>query len=680
MSINPGVLMLMLMVIITVIATPFIIIYNKMLTQKNKKRASESTLSNKLTIKPFLLSTNTYVKLYRVLEQGKFTEKRTGNIRKRLREISSYNEVELQVLTVEYTLMYIFIPLSTSLIAFIIFKDLVTSIITFYFSNVIIEEIVTRSLNDRYLLMLDSFTLFISRVTQQFAITGSPLEAIQKTPVPPELAKQIADLENLLESGAEGDEIDKFLNLSIFRLMKTFGIVCYLCNDSGDSTTSQGGSVFSQALAYILQESQMEIRRLEKIKRVILPIRRYLYLYTLSLPGLSFLVSRFVLPATAILLYGTYGFVMRAAIFSYIVYLHYKVVALTDSAALSQVSEKPLLKNLLDYNEKFKYIVRVLKPKKERKIKRDMKLIRDSLTDWTVEYLTAERIYYFVFAFLITNAMLVTGVALGKNFEKNNYKAVELVQTPYDEATQEKLVALDQGFVKKGLTEEEIRQEIVEQLGFDREQDIDYELRRIQRKKAILDAPYYSWWMYLTSIVVGLIFTKFPEVKLKSRVRLIADEEDADALQLQTLIQIVMFNNLTTMELLEWMSKTSTIHKGVLNAAYHEYASDAELSLARLSSNLHSTEMKRLVENLKTTIEDTSIEEAFYSLSIERSHIMMKRQELINENLERIINKSITLVNKPIFPIIIGVVIIPIGILAVNMGIALSKSSIFDNM
>ena len=73
-----------------------------------------------------------------------------------------------------------------------------------------------------------------------------------------------------------------------------------------------------------------------------------------------------------------------------------------------------------------------------------------------------------------------------------------------------------------------------------------------------------------------------PGIMLDLRKKMVRAEEEEDVLQLQTMLAILRYTSLDTMEALYWLARQSRIYQTAIYFAYHEYPSDPELALNRL--------------------------------------------------------------------------------------------------
>lgn len=85
-------------------------------------------------------------------------------------------------------------------------------------------------------------------------------------------------------------------------------------------------------------------------------------------------------------------------------------------------------------------------------------------------------------------------------------------------------------------------------------------------------------------------------------------EEEEDVLQLQTMLAILRFTHLDTMEALYWLARQSRVYQTAIYFAYHEYPSDPELALNRLKDKSSLPEFQQICERLLSTISQVTIE------------------------------------------------------------------------
>ena len=170
------------------------------------------------------------------------------------------------------------------------------------------------------------------------------------------------------------------------------------------------------------------------------------------------------------------------------------------------------------------------------------------------------------------------------------------------------------------------------------------------------------------AMTVATIAWFCPSLMLKQRKKMVLAEEEEDVLQLQTMLSVLRYTKLTTLDALFWLSRQSRIYASALTFAYHEYPSDPELALSRLRDKSHLPEFKQICERLVTTISQVTIREAFADLESERSHMIRVREMVQEASIEKKRRICSPISKAPLYAMIIGHIGGPIGILVIKEG------------
>lgn len=637
-------------------------------------------VSGRISIRLYGISINKYLKLKELFQQLPITDKSIGRYINRYNNAACYTDMEADILATQTTLLYAILPLITTLVYYTLSRDLIVSFLLAFVSRVVLDVFIKHRLEQMYVKMLKEFSLFLSRMQREFAITNSPLQALQRVKIQGTLIMQVKSLEELLENSS-GDvaKLNEFLGKSSFRLMSTFAIVCFSCEDNGDSYTLNGESNFTKSVRNLIEECNIEIRKYEQVLQEFPNKERMVLGFIAIIPLFMALVIYKIMPQAAIYLYGKYGYFARAVLVLGLYVVYNFISTLNDSISLMAMAKIRYVQKALRKDTLLRRLTRVLKPKSIKGMKRETNLVNASLTNWNLEYLTAERIFHAVLFFSVVLITLLVGSISGRVFEKANINPPVLGAVNYDAEEQRRLIELDDAvFRRKVISEDQLIDEVAKIFRTTKEDDkVKNQMYRLELKKKNMETPIITWYMFAVAVFCGVIGYHYPTFKLKRRTMLIREEEEDDALQLQTLILVLMNIPLNTLQLMEWMVMTATAHKNLLKIAVHNYPSDPFGTLDRLSISCSSDEMKRIVEGLRSTVDSTSIQEAFASLEGQRTHIIIQR----NQRIERIFNRRVVIADQCIaaafYAIVTAIVLVPMLFLTVNMFMLLKRQGIF---
>lgn len=637
-------------------------------------------VSGKVSIRLYGISINNYLKLKNIFQQLPMTDKSIGTYTNRFNSAACYTDLESDILATQTTILYTLLPLITTLIYYILSRDLIVSILLAFVARVVLDVLIKHRLERMYVKMLKEFSLFLTRMQREFSITNSPLQALHRVKAQGTLIMQVKALEELLEnSSGDVSKLNEFLGKSSFRLMSTFAIVCFSCEDNGDTFSLTGESNFTKSVRNLIEECNIEIRKYEQILQDFPTKEKTILLFIALIPVLMSITIYNILPQAAIYLYGKYGYFARAILILGLYTVYNFISTINDSISLMAMTKIRYIQKALKKNTFLKRLTRIVSPKSIKGMKKETTLVNASLTNWNLEYLTAERIFHAILFFIVVMTILIVGGISGKIYELANINPPVLGAVNYDAEEQKRLIELDDNiFRKKIVSEDKLTDEVAKLFKTTPEDEkVKNQLYRIELKKKNMSKPLLPWYVFAFAVFCGILGYHYPTFKLKRRTYLLKEEEEDDALQLQTLILVLMDIPLNTLQLLEWMVMTSTAHKNLLKIAIHNYPSDPYGTLDRLSISCSSDEMKRIVEGLKSTVDSASIQESFASLEGQRTHIIIQR----NQRTERIFKKRVLIADQLIslsfYIIVTVIVLIPMIMLTGNMFMILKNQGIF---
>ena len=669
-----------IVIVASIFITTFLTaLFGIVLSLRKKKKKEEIMYATEFaTVNTWVIPISFYLKLNVMLSQNSKTQKGFGIIVKRFNDINSYNEIELKVRSTQYVLLYYILPFISTLFGLFVFKDVLVGILLYGITKVVVMDAVKAAINNRYRNMLIEFSLFLSDLRQEYAKHNSVAQAFAVVVPGPTIANHTIKINNLLIDAGDKSKIDKYLRETSLRLMQTLAGVCYNCEENGDVKLKDGSSNFLQSITFISAECNQEIRKMNTIRRKFGNLKYTPLFSILILPLMSAFLVNFVMPASAAILFGRYGYILRVVVIAFALYNYTIIATVNDDVHLNSNDRALYIEKLYHKNKWFRDLVYIMKPRKEHIVKKKSNLIKESLSRWDLNYMYSEKVVNAFITFVLVTVVLLMASIIGRSYEYSNVVVRSLAVKEYDSEVVKKLQGTDKLFLDNGLSEEELHKQFAEILNIPENSiEVTNHINRLYAKQKDLMKPIYSFPMLWTALALAIIAYNLPERKLKRRSELIIESEAEDCLQLQTLIAILMETSMDTIDILSWMAITSKVHSSILIDAYHEYPMDPELALARLKFRSRSPEMKRIVTKLVSTIEDISIAEAFSDLILEREHIMREREAIFEDLIERRRVRMSAPAERTFKLIIAGVLLYPMIVLAIGQFQALETTGMF---
>jgi hypothetical protein len=240
--------------------------------------------------------------------------------------------------------------------------------------------------------------------------------------------------------------------------------------------------------------------------------------------------------------------------------------------------------------------------------------------------------------------------------------------TSLDAFDVEQVLALDNAYLNRdsNWSDEEMMSRIKQALPGLTDMDAGEQMKRLKDKEAALQATYLQWW-YLWLVFGFAIGFSFIPVLLRAMRKWSAHAAaEEDFLQLQSLMAIVMCMGVDTIDALEQLCTNSRIHRPMLLYAYHSYPAHPDKELDRLKSKVTLVEFKRLVEKLKLTTVDLSLEEAFSDLLLEREHMVRMREMAMIEAITKKRHLAGMLAQVPLGAMVTLQMLLPIAYLGIK--------------
>lgn len=194
-------------------------------------------------------------------------------------------------------------------------------------------------------------------------------------------------------------------------------------------------------------------------------------------------------------------------------------------------------------------------------------------------------------------------------------------------------------------------------------------LEQVERLSTKWDTYYglgWHWWFILIIFASSALMWFTPPLMIMLRKYLVKTEAEEDILQMQTMLSILMYTSLDTLEAIYWLIQTSKIHKDILVFCYHEYPSNPEVAIERMKSKVNIAEFQNICDKLISTINYVSLRDAFGDLVTERAHVMQLREMVQEATIKKKRSIASPLAMAPLFALIIGYILLPVGILGVG--------------
>ena len=607
-----------------------------------------------------------WLSVYSKLNSFPLTSSGVRRVSNSLKALSVYSVRDVYAKAAEQYVKGVILSIVIVVGSFVIFDDMVAVLmcaaLAFSIYSVKYDK-ATDKINTK---VYEELRQSISSIRQEYLRLGSVTEALQEAEYGIELRGIFDEIYNILTTANGELRLKEFFEKVPFRPIQTLARICYDINNIGDEIDAYGQSNFVQALTYMSEDVNMELRRIRYQKSKFGPIE---YLTLVPIPLIKVIETFFqgIMPGTSLIYQGTLGYIIRTVIIILCIVCYNVVARINTSQSIKEDDRNEMFLRMLNSDRTMQFVYNVT-PKNKRRQKVSKKLNK-ALSRKSIEEFYLSKIVYAIGVFILAVVALATTVQMGKQNMLNSVQQLSLVATDEMEMySKESLLEMDNNYIEMadaGVAPEgeELQQYIRSYMTSLTDLEIIDQENRLQTKYKTIKNAYFKWYYMPVAFVLGIIGWMIPNISLKMRTWLVETESEDDFLQLQTLMTIIMNTDCDTLDALEQLCQISRIHKDILLYCYHSYPSDPELELARLESKTPIQDFKRFIGKLKLTVNDVSLREAFSDLGIERNYIMDIRDMTMRATIDRKRSLCGILSLIPIGALVIGEFLVPLGYL-----------------
>lgn len=607
-------------------------------------------------------------RLYNFLYENFLTRKTFRKLVEQLASLSIYDFFEVRELAVRYFTQTVGYSSLLVLVGIIVFRDVFTCLLCLLYAVVVYHTLITKKLDAAHFQILKEFSIALTSIRETYTRLGNIPDAIGECRKGHLLQKAIDRIYLILTATDSEERLEDFYRTVPFPMLQTLAGVCYILNDAGDEVDRHGVSAFENAITLLESECDLEVRKLTKQK---LMYNMLEYLPILPLPAVG-LVELFVssnMPGTIVIFKSLLGYVIRVALVLVSLVAYWYITNATSASTIRR-NDRSAFVDALRFWPPFERFLNTILPKKAHTRLMISQMLRGALSAKDIKYIYTAKVLTTVVAFVATLSGLTIFTALAREATYNNVQVASLGGSSVTVEDAEKWMELDAYILAqpKAPRERDLQDVIPTYFPDISSTDLYDHAQRIVQKYNTYHSLKFHWWYVLVSYVAGLLGWYAPALMLDIRKRLVHAEEEEDVLQLQTMLAIIRYTKLDTMETLYWLAKQSRVYKTDLYFAYHEYPSDPELALNRLRDKSTVPEFQQICERLLSTISKVTIREAFADLESKRSQMLSIREMVQNAAIERKRRRCSPLSMAPLWLLIIGEFLVPIAILAYQQG------------
>lgn len=616
-------------------------------------------------------------KRFKYLYESPITRNMFRRIADQIAQLSIYSVEEVHELSVQYFILAAGASVCIVLVGAIAFQDIIAVLLCCVFAMVMFNVLVMKRIDDTHFAVVKEFSSVLASIRETYTIVGNIPDAINDCHTGKLLPKAMDRIYLVLTATDAEDRLEEFYRTVPFPMLQTLAGVCYILNDAGDEVNERGMSAFKNAITLLKNECDLEVRKLlqQKMKFSFL---EYLPLIPLPFVGVLkwFLIT--YMPGTAVVFNGIIGYLSQTLIILCAIFAYWYVTNATSPNAVRHDDRMALVDRFRYWKPFEKNFLPNLLPKKAKTKAKIDKELQGALSHKDIEYIYSSKVLAAGIAFITTIFVLVCFTIFAREFTYNNIQSASFLSTTDGMSVREaelwhqvdnevlaqpfppnSSTLINSGFLKQYFPELS-------------DMDLQEQANRIISKYKQYHALRWHWWYVVVAYAVAAFAWFAPGIMLDFRKRLVLSEEEEDVLQLQTMLAILRYTSLDTMQALWWLSRQSQIHKLAITFAYHEYPSDPELAIERLRDKSNLPEFKQICERLLSTVSNVTIREAFSDLEAERDHMLRIREMVQQQAIDKKRRQCSPIALSPLYVMVVGHFLVPICVLAYNEIMALA--------
>lgn len=614
-------------------------------------------------------------KRYNFFNENFLTRKTFRKIVEQLASLSIYSTLEVRKLAIKYYTRSAAMSALVVILGIVIYRDLVAVALCIELAIIMFQALIVNSLDVAHKRIINEFSYMLASLRESYTVTGNIPDAVSECNKGKHL-QQAMDKIYLILTSTDADDLLEDFYLSVpFPMLQTLAGLCYLMNDAGDEKDDSGQSAFKTAVTLIKDECDADVRHFTRQHEMF----KYVQVIPLIPPLAAGVLRYFVtieMPGASSIYNGMYGYLCQVvAIIAAAVGFWY-VGHVTSPSTIRRRDRSELIDKFVFWKP-LQGIVKNIMPKYGKQIRGLENRINAAVSSKDIRYIYTAKVMASVLTCVGVFIAIMLFTTTSRTFIYNNIKTSSLA------AGNNKITVEDAGYwheidnkvmaSKEPPREHDLRVTISKYFPVITAMDMSDQCSRIISKYAKYHGLKFRWW-YLLIVFGGSVASWYAQdLALWLRARRVKWDEEEDVLQIQTMLAVLRYTNLTTLDALFWMARQSRLYKSALLFAYYEYPSDPELAITRLSDKSRLPAFKLICQRLLNTVSDITIREAFSDLESERHHMLSVRETIQKSLLERQRKTCSPFVRAPLYIVAVGYFVVPILILAVTSGLDMLK-------
>lgn len=610
---------------------------------------------------------------YHVYYDNPLTRKSFRHIANMLGSLQYYDELGTKVEAVKQFERALIIAFIMPVAGMILMQDTFLAMVLIVFSMIYFNSSIYGKYDKMYVQLMEECSLTIASMREKFMEYDNIPSAVLYAEHSMVLDAPLKTIYKMLTAVNAEEVKDSFGATYPVPIVKTLGNLCYILNDEGVEKRPDGSDSFTESLTILRQECDAEVRRLTK-QRIAFNSLKMLTLVGLGVTPIAELYLLKMIPGTASLLKGYYGFFLHVGVVLVTIYAFNYVSNACRPSVVATSDRMEFIDELRMTMPKLREFSRKLRPKDVKTQVKYKDLFDGSLSSQDLDYIYTAKIVFAVVCSILTLIALIFGTITVRGNFKHNYNSLSFIPSSLKESQQIQLRYVDDELIVLPREEfqvyeddkEELKAFIKGRVSGIADSEASTQADRIITKYNVYHNATYHWWWWLVMYAGGIVGWFIPNFLLNSRKNMVKYEASVDVSQLQTVMIVLSETKMEVYRVLVWLQEQATVHNAILRLCRCRFIMNPENALDQMEEGSPENDFKRMIRQMKSAVYNLSLRDAFSGLKLDKQQSMAISEMLRTEEIEQRKNSSKLIAIAPAGIALIGSFVGPVLILGIT--------------
>lgn len=610
---------------------------------------------------------------YHVYYDNPLTRKSFRHIANMLGSLQYYDELGTKVETVKQFERALIIAFVMPVAGMVLMQDTFLAMVLIVFSMIYFNSTIYVKYDKMYVQLMEECSLTIASMREKFMEYDNIPSAVLYAEHSMVLDAPLKTIYKMLTAVNAEEVKDSFGATYPVPIVKTLGNLCYILNDEGVEKRPDGSDSFTESLTILRQECDAEVRRLTK-QRIAFNSLKMLTLVGLGVTPIAELYLLKMIPGTASLLKGYYGFFLHVGVVLVTIYAFNYVSNACRPSVVATSDRMEFIDELRLTIPKLREFSRKLRPKDVKTQVKYKDLFDGSLSSQDLDYIYTAKIVFAVVCSILTLIALIFGTITVRGNFKHNYNSLSFIPSSLKESQQIQLRYVDDELIVLPREEfqvyeddkEELKAFIKGRVSGIADSEASTQADRIITKYNVFHNATYHWWWWLVMYAGGIVGWFIPNFLLNSRKNMVKYEASVDVSQLQTVMIVLSETKMEVYRVLVWLQEQATVHNAILRLCRCRFIMNPENALDQMEEGSPENDFKRMIRQMKSAVYNLSLRDAFSGLKLDKQQSMAISEMLRTEEIEQRKNSAKLIAIAPAGIALIGSFVGPVLILGIT--------------